>query len=334
MKLLNQINAIFRNYLPYVVLTAAGLAMTSPTYFTWMTGIVTYLLQFIMFTMGLTMTFADFRQVLKQPLKIICIELAQYLAMPLFGFLLAKALHLPDQVALGLILVGSVPGGTSSNVITYLANGDVPLSIAATSVSTLAAPFLTPLMLSLYGGAYLDIAFWPMFVSITKVVLVPVLGGLLLNLLFGTYTRKVETVLPTFSSVAVLMVLMGTVAVNRETLLTSGLVIFLAVALHNVSGYLLGYLVGYLLKLDRSETRAVAIEIGLQNTGLAASLGLAHFSPLAAVAGAAGTVVHTLIGSIFASLCAYHDRKVLEGANIHPSLAKIFALLSPASDPS
>lgn len=326
MSLFSNLNRLFKSYLPWIVLVAAALALLMPSYFTGLTAIITYLLQFIMFTMGMTMTFQDFKEVVRRPGRILAIELAQYLAMPFIAFVVAKMLKLPDQIALGLILVGSVPGGTSSNVITYLANGDVPLSIAATSVSTLISPIVTPLMLSLYGGTFFEISFSTMFISIVRVVLVPVLAGLVLNYYFGRYTQKVETVLPSLSSIAVLLVLMGTVAVNRQTIIESGWVIFLAVFVHNVSGYVLGYGLSYWLKLDKAATRAVAIEIGLQNTGLAASLGLAHFSPLAALAGAVGALVHTLFGSIFSGLCAYHDRLQASG-----TASSLFAKWLPAA---
>ncbi|MBS4462031.1 bile acid:sodium symporter family protein [Aerococcaceae bacterium zg-B36] len=309
MNLFTNFNRLFRDYLSWTVLAATGIALFLPNYFTWATAIVTYLLQFIMFTMGLTMTLKDFSEVFRKPTRILLVEVAQYLFMPFSAFMLSQLFHLPSEMALGLILVGSVPGGTSSNVITYLANGDVPLSISATSVSTLLSPLLTPFMLSLYGGAYLEVSFMAMFLSIVKVVLVPVVLGLLVNYFFGSHTQKIGATLPTLSSVAVLVVLMGTVAVNRNTLLSTGALMFFVVFLHNLSGYSFGYLLGFLFKLDKKTTRAMAVEIGLQNTGLAASLGLAHFSPIVAVAGAAGAVVHTLFGSLYANLCAARDAR-------------------------
>lgn len=252
---------------------------------------------------------SDFGEVFKQPVRVLVVVATQYLFMPLSAYLLAKLFQLPAEIALGLILVGSVPGGTSSNVITYLAKGDVPLSITATSISTLLSPLLTPISLSFYGGAFIEIEFWPMFLSIVQVVLVPILFGLLANRLFGKYTEKVETFLPTLSSVAVLMVLAGTVAVNRDNLVSTGWVIFVVVFLHNLSGYGSGYLISRLLGYSKESTRAIAIEVGIQNTGLAASLGLAHFTPMAALAGATGAMVHTLFGSIYASLCAKYDER-------------------------
>jgi len=308
MEAFKKFNQAYRSHLSWIVIGCAIIALIFPSLFAWSANYVTLLLQFIMFTMGLTMTPSDFGSVLKKPWKIILIGSLQYLFMPLSAFLLAQAFQLPSEMALGLILVGSVPGGTSSNVITYLANGNVPLSIGATSISTLLSPILTPIMLSFYGGTYLNIEFRPMFLSILNVVLLPIVLGLVMSYFFANKTQKVEDILPTLSSTAVLLVLASTVAINQQTLLSTGLIMFVAVALHNLSGYMVGYLFSKLFKMDTKSTRAIATEVGLQNTGLSASLGLAHFSPLAALAGAAGTVVHTLFGSIYASICDKNDK--------------------------
>lgn len=307
-------NTAFTKYLPWVVILAAALALSLPALFTGLASYLTPLLQFIMFTMGLTMSPTDFKEVIRKPWRVLLVISVQYLFMPFVAFTLSWVFQLPGEIALGLILVGSVPGGTSSNVIAYLANGDLPLSISATSVSTMLSPIMTPLMLSLYGGAYLEIQFTEMFFSIVQVVLVPVVLGLVLSYFFGDKTKNVETVLPTFSSVAVLLVLAGTVAINQENLLETGLLLFFVVWLHNLSGYGISYLLCHLFKQKASFTRAMAIEIAIQNTSLAASLGLAHFSPLSALAGAAGTITHTLFGAIYASVCRNKDRKEEEQA--------------------
>lgn len=309
MQFFEKANATFTKYLSWIVVVMAALALTLPSLFTWVVTILTFMLQFIMFTMGLTMSPSDFGEVMKKPWRVFFVVLAQYIFMPFMAFVLSWVFQLPAEIALGMILLGSVPGGTSSNVIAYLANGDLPLSISATSVSTLLSPLMTPLMLSLYGGAYLEVQFMEMFMSILQVVMVPVVLGLVLSYFLGERTKKVETVLPTFSSVAVLLVLAGTVAVNQENLLETGLLLFLVVWLHNLSGYGISYLLGKLFKQEASVTRAMAIEVAIQNTSLAASLGLAHFSPLSALAGAAGTITHTLFGTIFANICRNKDKQ-------------------------
>lgn len=308
MKFFSTFNHFYNKYLALIVVGVAALALFLPQSFLWASSYTTLFLQVVMFTMGLTMKPADFAAVFKKPWMMLLVTFLQFTFMPLSAFLLAKLFQLPGEIALGLILVGCVPGGTSSNVITYLANGDVPLSVAATSVSTLLAPLLTPIFLSLYGGAYLEISFWSMFLSIVQVVLVPIVAGLVLSYFFGQHVEKVETALPSLSATAVLLVLGGTVAVNSETLLGTGMIMFLIVWLHNLTGYALGFLASKLFKFNRPASRAIAVEVGLQNTGLAGSLGLAHFSPATALAGAAGTIVHTLFGVLFASFMNHKDQ--------------------------
>ncbi|GEQ33217.1 bile acid:sodium symporter family protein [Marinilactibacillus psychrotolerans] len=315
MHYLKRLNELFTQYLSWIVILTAAAALLVPNVFTWAAGITTYTLQFIMFTMGMTMKPSDFSEVMKKPWQVFLVVFGQYLFMPLSALALSSLFNLSSEIALGLLLVGSVPGGTSSNVMAYLANGNLPLSISATSVSTLLSPILTPVMLSLYGGAYLNIDFWTMFFSIIQVVLLPVLLGLTVSYFFGKQTEKAEKILPSFSSLAVLLVLAGTVSVNQENLLSTGLIIFLVVWLHNLSGYGISYLACKVLKRDIPTTRTVAVEVGLQNTGLAANLGLAHFTPATALAAAAGTIVHTLFGTIYANLCRRKDKKKLELIN-------------------
>lgn len=309
MKLFESLNKVFNNYLSWIVIAVALLGLFVPTSFLWASPHTALFLQIVMFTMGLTMKPADFAAVFKKPGQVLLVFVMQFGFMPISAFLLAKLFQLPVEIALGLILVGSVPGGTSSNVITYLAKGDVPLSITATSVSTLLAPIFTPLVFMFYGGEYLEIGFWSMFQSIVQVVLIPIILGLLFNSLLHHQVKKVETSLPTLSSVAVLLVLGGTVAINQQNLLNTGAIVFLVVFLHNLSGYMIGYLGGKLIKANTASSRAMSLETGIQNTGLAASLALQHFSPITALAGAAGTIVHTLFGAIYANLCSKKDQR-------------------------
>ena len=312
MKHFSTFNQFYNKYLALIVVGVAAAALFLPQTFLWASSYTTIFLQIVMFTMGLTMKPADFTAVFKKPWLMLMVTFLQFTFMPLSAFLLAKFFQLPSEIALGLILVGCVPGGTSSNVIAYLANGDVPLSVAATSISTLLAPLLTPLFLSFYGGAYLEISFWSMFLSIVQVVLVPIVGGLIFRYFFGTRVEKIETALPSLSATAVLLVLGGTVSVNSATLLGTGMIMFLIVWLHNLSGYAIGYAACKLFNIKLSSTRSIAVEVGLQNTGLAGSLGLTYFSPATALAGAAGTIVHTLFGTIYASICSHKDLKDLK----------------------
>lgn len=312
MKQLKKINEIISNYLIWIVVGITAVSLLLPSAFMWAAVSITTILQFVMFTMGLTMKPADFSAVMKKPWQVIGVVILQYVFMPLSAFFIARIFQLPAEMAIGLILVGAVPSGTSSNVIAYLANGDLPLSISATSVSTLIAPFITPFLLSIYGGAYMDIEFQTMFMSIVEVVLAPVILGLIISYFFGEKTEKVKKVLPTFSTIAVMLALAGTVAVNQESLMTSGIMIFFAVTLHNLSGYAVSYIICLLTKREVPTMRAIAVEIGTKNTGLAASLGLAHFTPAASMAAAAGAIMHTVCGTIYASICRKKDKKEVE----------------------
>lgn len=308
METVKKVNSLFNKYLVLFVVGVAAIALWVPQTFTWASNYTSYFLQVIMFGMGMTMTLGDFSEVLKTPGKVLLVSAMQFGFMPLSAFLIAKLFNLPDDMALGLILVGCVPGGTSSNVITYLSNGNAPLSITATSVSTLLAPLVTPLLLSFYGSAYVEISFWAMFLSIFQIVLVPIVAGVVVNFLLGRHIDTVKEFLPTVSTLGILLVLGGTVSVNAETLMTSGLVMFLAVTLHNMSGYLFGHGVSYLVKMDEGSTRAMSIEVAMQNTGLAASLGLTHFNPAVALAGAVGAIMHNVVGIVYSNICQYRDK--------------------------
>lgn len=308
METVKKVNSLFNKYLVLFVVGVAAIALWVPQTFTWASNYTSFFLQVIMFGMGMTMTLGDFSEVLKTPGKVLLVSAMQFGFMPLSAFLIAKLFNLPDDMALGLILVGCVPGGTSSNVITYLSNGNAPLSITATSVSTLLAPLVTPLLLSFYGSAYVEISFWAMFLSIFQIVLVPIVAGVVVNYLLGRHIDTVKEFLPTVSTLGILLVLGGTVSVNAETLMTSGLVMFLAVTLHNMSGYLFGHGVSYLVKMDEGSTRAMSIEVAMQNTGLAASLGLTHFNPAVALAGAVGAIMHNVVGIVYSNICQYRDK--------------------------
>lgn len=307
MNVFKQFNNLFTSNLSLFVALTAVLALIFPNFFTPLSAYVSILLQVVMFTMGLTMKASDFTQVFKKPMEVFLVIFIQYLFMPISAFFIAKAFNLRGDVALGLIIVGSVPGGTASNIMTLLGNGNVPLSVSATTVSTLVSPFVTPLLIAVYGGAFIEIEFWPMFLSITQIVLVPIVLGLIVSHFLGKHSEKVKIAMPSFSSIAVLLVLAGTVSVNRDNLLSGGLTVVLAVLVHHVLAYFVVYFIYGLFNASTATKRTCAIEVAAQNTGLSASLGLTHFSPEAALAGAAGTIVHTLIGMMFGSLCAKKD---------------------------
>ena len=256
--------------------------------------------------MGLTLKPGDFKVVFSRPKDVIIGCLAQFTIMPLLAFLLTKLFGLSPELAIGVILVGTCPGGTSSNVMTYLSKGDVPLSVGMTAVSTVLAPFLTPLLTYVYAGARVDVNMASMFLSIIKVVIVPIAAGFIINHFFSRFTQNVVEILPLISTTAIVAIVAAVVSANSSKIMTSGLLIVGVVILHNILGYLLGFSIGKFLKLDSSKCRAISIEVGMQNSGLATSLAATHFAqyPLATIPGAVFSVWHNISGAVLANIYA------------------------------
>ena len=261
---------------------------------------VNTLLIVIMFGMGLTLTLPDFKLVLTRPLPILIGVIAQYAIMPLAGWAVARVLGLPPDLAAGLILVGCAPGGTASNVVSYLAKADTALSVTMTSISTLIAPIMTPLLTLWLAGAYMPVDGLGMAMSIVQIVLVPVLGGLLLRLLLPRLTEPLLPAMPWVSIIAISGVVAAVVSGSASRVLLAGPIVFLAVVLHNGIGYLLGYWSGRLTGQTVRASRTIAIEVGMQNSGLAAGLASLYFNPTAALPGAVFSIWHNLSGALLA----------------------------------
>lgn len=259
------------------------------------------LLGVIMFGMGLTLRARDFGVVLRHPRAVFVGLIAQYLVMPLAGWGIATTFGFPSALLVGMILVGASPGGTASNVVVYLARGDVALSVAMTSVSTLLAPLLTPVLVMWFAGNVLPVDAVGLFMSIVKIVLVPVVLGIVVRALFPRWVERALPLLPLVSVAGIVVVVAAVVGGNADSLLSVGVLLLLAVALHNAFGMFLGYLAGRLVGLPESARRAISVEVGMQNSGLAASLATAHFTPLAALPGALFSVWHNLSGALIAS---------------------------------
>lgn len=259
-----------------------------------------------MFGMGLTLNPADFKIVFSRPKDVIIGCLAQFIVMPVLAWLLAKVFHLSPELALGVILVGCCPGGTASNVITYLAKGDLALSVGMTATSTVLAPFLTPLITWMMAGTFVHVDALSMFFSIVQVVILPIVVGFIIQHECPKFTSRAVAYLPAFSSLAITFIVGIIVSHNAEKLLTSGLLIILVVMLHNVCGLLLGLSIGKLLKLEYKKCVAISIEVGMQNSGLASSLATLHFAayPLATIPGAIFSVWHNISGALMARLYA------------------------------
>jgi BASS family bile acid:Na+ symporter len=290
-----------------LVLAAALLALSFPGMLQQIRPtLINYLLGVVMFGMGLTLNLKDFKIVFSRPKDVITGCLAQFTVMPLLAWGLARLFQLDEALALGVVLVGCCPGGTASNVITYLAKGDLALSVGMTGVSTLLAPFMTPLLTWALAGKSVNVDVVSMFLSILWVVILPIVVGLVVKWLWPKFTEEATDYLPAFSSVAIAFIVAIIIAANAGKLSAGGFVIVVVVMLHNICGLGLGYLIGRLLGLAEPKKRAISIEVGMQNSGLASSLATLHFAayPLATIPGAIFSVWHNISGAMVARLYA------------------------------
>ncbi|MGD8190482.1 bile acid:sodium symporter family protein [Brevibacillus ginsengisoli] len=283
------------------VILFASLGFFAPGVFVGLKGNISLFLGIVMFGMGLTLSSADFREVFRRPMDVAIGVVGHYLIMPMLAFGLAIALDLPPDIAVGVILVGCCPSGTASNVMTFLAKGDVALGVSIASVSTLIAPLATPGIISLLAHKWMDINASSLFVDIMKVVIIPIILGVVVKALFKKQAEASTKALPLVSTIAIVLIVAIVVAVNKGKILETGPMIFAVVILHNCLGFLLGYLFAKLFKMNLAKRKAVTLETGMQNSGLGAALAAAHFNPIAAVPSAIFSVWHNISGSILAT---------------------------------
>lgn len=289
----------------FIVLAVAAGAFFAPGVFGHIkTSWVTPLLGCVMFGMGLTLNISDFKGVFSKPKDVIVGCLCQFTIMPVLAFLLSKAFHLPAELAIGVILVGCCPGGTSSNVITYLSKGDTALSVGMTAISTILAPVLTPILVKIFAGEMVPVDVMGMFLSIIEVIIAPIALGLIVKEFLPKATSAVTAYLPAFSTIVITMIVAAVVSANAASLHTCGILVIAVVILHNLCGYALGFLVGKSLGLSSPKQTAVSVEVGMQNSGLACSLAASHFSTMAmaSVPGAVFSVWHNISGALVARL--------------------------------
>jgi len=288
------------------VVLFAGIALIVPEAFVWLKAYIIWMLGIIMFGMGMTMTVDDFKGVLHNPKAVVIGVVAQFMLMPGLAYLLCQLFQLPPAIAIGVILVGCCPGGTASNVITYMAKGNTALSVACTSVSTILAPVLTPAIFYLLASQWIEINAMSMLGSILQVVLFPIILGLIVR---SVLKQKVETyiqVMPLISVLAIVAIVAAIIAGSKTQILESGLLILAVVALHNGLGYLLGFGASRLFKLPYADSKAIAIEVGMQNSGLGVALAAVHFaaSPITAVPSAIFSLWHNISGPALATYWA------------------------------
>ncbi|AWB83860.1 bile acid:sodium symporter family protein [Corynebacterium liangguodongii] len=283
---------------PLLVIAGGALGYLAPAAVEPISGWTTWLLGIVMFGMGLTLRPADFALVARRPLPVLIGVVAQFVIMSALAVVVTLLLRLPPEVAAGVILVGCAPGGTSSNVVSYLARGDVALSVTMTSISTLLAPLVIPVLTLWLAGEYMPVSASSMALSILRMVFLPVVAGLLLRLVVPKAIEAVLPALPWVSVVAISLIVAIVVFGSRDKIVQAGLIVLAAVVIHNALGYALGYATGRLSRQPEPVARTMAIEVGMQNSGLAATLAGAYLSPLAALPGAVFSVWHNLSGAL------------------------------------
>lgn len=295
----------FSRFMAIIVLAVAALALFVPASGVWIPlKAVNYLLMVVMFGMGLTMKLNDFKVVFVHPKEIIVGCVAQFTIMPLLAFALGKIFGLEAALLAGVILVGTCPGGTSSNVITYMSKGNVALSVGMTSVNTLLSPVLTPAITYLLLRTSVNVDVWAMCLSILQVVILPIALGFVVNRFAGKFVARAVELLPVISVIAICLIVSTVVSHNAGKIMTTGAIVFVVVILHNLLGYACGFGVGKLFRMDLAKTKALTVEIGMQNSGLATSLAASAFPSLAmaTVPGAIFSVWHNISGAVLAAV--------------------------------
>lgn len=300
MGLVEKVSAFAGKTFTLWVMIFAVLAYFMPNHFIWIGAYIVPLLGIVMFGMGLTLSAADFKEVFRRPKEVALGVAGHFIIMPLLAFALAILFDLPKEVAVGVILVGCCPSGTASNVMVFLARGNVALAVAIASVSTILAPIITPLLILLLASKWVNISIGSLFISIIQVVIIPLLLGFIVKKFFGKQAEAGAKALPLVSVIAIVLIVSAVVAGSQDQLAKTGLMIFAVVVLHNVLGFILGFFFARLCGMDLAKQKAVAMEVGMQNSGLGVAIATAHFSPLAAVPSAIFSVWHNISGSILA----------------------------------
>lgn len=303
---------LITDYMAVGVFAFGVLGVIFPEFFITFKFLTPYLLGFVMFGMGLGLSFGDFYNVLANPKTVIFGILMQFVLMPAIALFLTLVSHIPPEFAAGMLLLGCCPGGTASNVLTYLARGNVALSVSVTICTTLLCPVVTPALFYLIAHNTIEVDYLAIVLNILKMVVLPVFIGVLINALLSRIAKRIFVFMPFISSVTVMTIVAIVCSLSADKLKTSGLLIFAVVCLHNILGILITYLAAKLLRFGAKDCRTLAIEVGTQNSGLSSILSLEHLTAFAAVVGAIFSVVQNIIGSAFANLC---NRRESEDGN-------------------
>ena len=304
LSILRRLSVVLTRFMGVIIIAFSALALWQPWIFSWVAPHISTILGIIMLGMGMTLHWQDFSHVLRHPRDLGLGLVVQFGCMPLLAFALCHVFALPPELAMGMILVGTAPGGTASNVLTFIARGDVAFSVAMTAAATLVSLLLTPPLTWLLGGVWVPVDMGGLFWSIVKIVLVPVLLGLLLHHFQRGLVDRLMPFLPLASALVITLVIAGIIAVNAQNILSAGPAIFAAVIAHNLLGLAVGWFAACRLRFAPPRRRALAIEIGTQNSGLATALALAHFTPAAAIAGALFSVWQNISGALLSNFWA------------------------------
>lgn len=304
LSVLRRLSVVLTRFMGVIIIAFLALALWQPWIFSWVAPHISAMLGIIMLGMGMTLHWQDFSHVLRHPRDLGLGLVVQFGCMPLLAFALCHVFALPPELAMGMILVGTAPGGTASNVLTFIARGDVAFSVAMTAAATLVSLLLTPPLTWLLGGVWVPVDMGGLFWSIVKIVLVPVLLGLLLHHFQRGLVDRLMPFLPLASALVITLVIAGIIAVNAQNILSAGPAIFAAVIAHNLLGLAVGWFAACRLRFAPPRRRALAIEIGTQNSGLATALALAHFTPAAAIAGALFSVWQNISGALLSNFWA------------------------------
>lgn len=303
-------------YFPFIAGAASGLALWRPELFTWFGALpIKIALALIMFFTGLSIQAADFRRIAERPLPVAIGFVLQYTVMPAMGYATAAIFQLPNEIAAGLILVACCPGGTASNVITFLAKADVPLSVSMTSVSTLAAAVVTPTLSSYLIGARVPVAALAMMLDTAVVILMPIALALVAKQFLPHLAARLESSANFFAVILITIIVASIIGASKENILKGGWLIVLAVFTLHAGGFFFGYTLARLLKMDIQRARTISIEVGMQNSGLGVVLATKHLGGLAAVPCTISSLMHSLIGSL---LAAWWSRR--KDARVSPKL--------------
>jgi BASS family bile acid:Na+ symporter len=311
MNAIGKLSSFVGTYLTYIVLAVVVWAYFMPGAFLWAVPNTVLLLGVVMFGMGMTLHATDFKLIFQRPREVLIGTTCHYTIMPIIAYALVKIFQLPPELAVGMVLLGSCPSGTASNVMSFLAKGDVPLAVSITTVSTLLAPIMMPFLVWALAGQWVQVSFIAMAMTVMKVILLPLILGLIVHRIIGeVYLTQLSKVLVLISAFAVLTIVGGVIAINGEKIIELGFFMILMVLMHNLLGFAIGYFLTGKLGLGKRQQHSVTLEVGMQNDALAISLVSVFFTPAVAIPAAVGAAIHQITGSILAGIFARNIDKL------------------------